>query len=166
MKKKRDPFKALMHAVKKNGVSRDKNGEFTVFISSTVKKRVEGGGGVYGKSQKSQFRPATKVYITEDDLKQVYARQDGKCYWLGIPMNMDLIFPHIHGPYHPLAPSVDRIDDTGDYTIDNIVICVRLANLGRCKCSFERFGEIMQDTLRMIRNEPNVKSLERHFQDG
>lgn len=151
-RRKRNPWRALLFAVKKNGVARDKDGNFTVFVSSTKRRRYEDGGGVYGKTDKTVSRMPPKVFITEEDLKAVFEKQNGKCFWFGIPINMDFIFNHIHGSFNPLAPSVDRIDDTKDYTADNIVICIRFANLGRCKCDFERFTNYMEEIKSFLKN--------------
>lgn len=73
-------------------------------------------------------RSRTKeVHITVEDLKNQFNKQNGRCYWLGIPINIHNIFI----PYHPGAPSVDRLNNKKDYTPENIVICTTYANLGR-----------------------------------
>ena len=68
-----------------------------------------------------------EVTITENDLRSLWHTQDGRCYWLKIKMSLnDLYVAH-----SPFAPSVDRIDNTKGYHIDNIVLCTRFANKGR-----------------------------------
>lgn len=68
-----------------------------------------------------------EVTITESDLRRLWQQQDGRCYWLKIKMLLnDLYIPH-----SPFAPSVDRIDNTRGYHLDNIVLCSRFANKGR-----------------------------------
>jgi hypothetical protein len=47
-------------------------------------------------------------------------------------------------PKHPLAPSIDKIDVSGDYTKDNIVITSRFANFGRNVCDFDKFHKIVK----------------------
>lgn len=54
-----------------------------------------------------------------------YEIQKSKCYWLEVDLNPEWIFT----PGHPLSISVDRLKT--DYLKGSIVICSRLANLGR-----------------------------------
>ncbi len=53
--------------------------------------------------------------------------QRGKCYWLGFTMSLD----DLYIPHSPFAVSVDRLDSSGDYTPDNIVLTLRFSNKGR-----------------------------------
>ena len=74
-----------------------------------------------------------KCYLTIHDLEDVWNEYGRVCGWFKIPMNFNALHDTHQDffPKHPLAPSVDRIDDDGDYTKDNIIICCRLANFGR-----------------------------------
>ena len=118
-----------------------KNGEWQLPNSSTNRARMmKTGSCVMGPATKNQkaWTPS-KCYLTEQDLKDVWSRQNMKCYWFNIPLDFNLLFSDysLYKPKHPLAPSVDKIDDSGDYTIDNIVICCRFANFGRNVYPFE-----------------------------
>lgn len=150
----RNGFKKLLSNVKMSGVSQDENGEWTVINSSTNKKRMMGdpSGRWWGSNSKSTLWIPNKIYITEQDLALVWKKQDGRCFWFDIPLNMNLLFSNYHEyiPKHPLAPSVDRIDDDKDYTIDNIVICCRLANFGRNTCPAEKFRDIVDVVTKKI----------------
>jgi hypothetical protein len=68
-----------------------------------------------------------EITITEDDLRELWEKQNGLCHWLGIKMSLEDLFV----TRSPFAPSVDRIDNTRGYHKDNIVLCTRFANLGR-----------------------------------
>ena len=84
------------------------------------------------------------VTITEDDLHKQWNKQDGKCYWLNIPMNID----DVYTTNNPFAPSVDRLHNDKDYHADNIVICTMFANLGRGRLdeqSFTLFVKYLKD---------------------
>ena len=75
-----------------------------------------------------------------EDLKDIwYNQQGGKCFWLGIPLEPEWV----NESYHPLALSVDRLECGGDYVKDNIVICSRLANMGRSKYDKEKFSDVI-----------------------
>lgn len=68
-----------------------------------------------------------EILVTIDDLKAQWDKQNGKCYWLEIDMSLeDLMISR-----SPFAVSVDRLDSSGEYTKDNIVLTTRFANLGR-----------------------------------
>ena len=60
-------------------------------------------------------------------LEQTFWKQDGKCYWFGNPIDPQNIFI----ARHPLAPSVDRLDDSKGYVKGNVVITTRFTNFGR-----------------------------------
>ena len=69
--------------------------------------------------------------ITVDELEEIFAEQDGQCYWSGMPL-----LPHTNGTTgYALSMSPDRLDNSGkiwgDYTKTNIVITTQFANRGR-----------------------------------
>lgn len=142
----RNGFKKLLANVRKNGVSQDENGEWTVIHSSTNKARMQGiATNRLCSNKTSDFWVPNKVLLTEEDLRELWNRQDGKCYWFGIDLHLNLLFhtdPN-YIPKHPLAPSVDKLDIHGDYSIDNVVICCRLANFGRNICPADKFRDIV-----------------------
>lgn len=143
----RDYYKKLWSTILSNGVRQDENGEWTKINSSTNKRRMEGTGssvaGPSGENQR-QWIPA-KVIVTPEELKEIWEQQDGKCYWFGVDLDMDLLYRDHPDwmPKHPLAPSIDKINPNGDYEKDNIVITSRFANFGRNVCDFDRFAEIV-----------------------
>lgn len=87
-----------------------------------------------------------KLLITEKDIAQVWAEQSGKCFWFDVSLDLGLLYRDHHDwlPFHPMAPSVDRKDDKGEYTKENIVICCRFANLGRCVYPFDKMRHLVE----------------------
>ena len=90
--------------------------------------RVENNPKLQGRIRKgNQSTAYHEITITIEDLKDQWEKQGGKCYWLGIDMSLeDLMISR-----SPFAPSVDRLDSSGEYTKENIVLTTRFANLGR-----------------------------------
>lgn len=84
--------------------------------------------------------------LDADFLEALFARQNGRCHWLGIEMQ-----PSIE-TRNPLQPSVDRLDCSKGYTKDNVVLACQFANMGRSAMSAERFQAF-------------VTQLETHFVD-
>jgi hypothetical protein len=78
--------------------------------------------------------------IKPEDLKNIYDAQNEKCYWFAVKLDPMLIFDK----HNPLSMSVDRLDNEKGYKKDNIVICCRLANLGRQNCDIEKFKSIVE----------------------
>tara|TARA_Y100000361_G_C10872064_1_gene194697 strand:+ start:102 stop:512 length:411 start_codon:yes stop_codon:yes gene_type:complete len=89
---------------------------------------------------KSQIYGKIKGHIVEIDdvyLEDIFNKQNGKCYWLDTIINpMDVFTAN-----HPLAPSVDRLDNKKGYIKDNVVITTRFANCGRRNTEDKFFSE-------------------------
>ena len=68
------------------------------------------------------------VKIDENYLMKLFNEQLERCYWLGTKINASDVFI----PHHPLAPSVDRLNNDDGYVPGNVVITTRFANRGRC----------------------------------
>ena len=117
-----------------------------VRLNGHRKKEHDRGNPEHGISGSSSRRT---INITEKTLKKIFQKQDGKCYWFGIRLNPCDIFT----PHNPIAMSVDRIDNDKDYLEDNVVICCRLANLGRGSCDFEEFKKIIKQLKEHERKE-------------
>lgn len=142
-------FNKLWSTILSNGVRQDLEGNWTLINSSTNKRRMEKTGSSVGGAaglQSKEWIPA-KIYVTPEELAEIWDKQGGKCYWFDIPLDLDLLYRDNPDwmPKHPLAPSIDKIDVNGDYTKDNIVICTRFANFGRNVCDFDRFHEIVKE---------------------
>lgn len=145
---KRDHFKKLWSSILSNGVRQDADGNWTVINSSTNRRRMQGIGNSVGGPSGANQKPwiPAKVLVTPEDIKEIWDKQGGKCYWFGVDLDLDLLYnDHVDWmPKHPLAPSIDKIKPDGDYSKDNIVITTRFANFGRNVCDFDRFGEIVK----------------------
>jgi len=89
------------------------------------------------KNPKVQKELHHEITITIDDLKEQWYKQEGKCYWLGIDMSLEDLFVS----RSPFAVSVDRIDSSGGYSKNNIVLTTRFANVGRGAYQGEDFQE-------------------------
>ena len=152
--KTRNPFKKLLDNCKMNGIYQKADGTWTI-NSSTNRRRMEktgsSVGGAAGNNSK-EWKPA-KVLITAEDLEKQWEKQGKVCYWLNIPIDLNLLYndhPEWY-PKHPGAPSVDKIDDSKDYTPDNIVITCRFANFGRNIYPYDRmlsFVELIKEGLK------------------
>jgi len=79
------------------------------------------------------------VDIQAEDLKRLFEEQEGRCAFLGTKLDPQDIFI----TNHPLAPSVDRINNDIGYTLDNIQICSRFANLGKRSYPTEKMAEVV-----------------------
>ncbi len=92
------------------------------------------------KLRKNKNFKQKDIEITWEDLEKKFKEQNGKCYWFKNNINLEQVFI----PHSPLAPSVDRLDDTIGYIYNNIVITTRFANLGRCTGSVQQMNETIK----------------------
>ena len=127
----RDPWKKLLSNVKSTAAVRPKRR--TVSANGTAKIPY----------------PPMSVEITANDLKELFKQQGGRCAILGTLLDPQDLFV----ARHPLAPSVDRIDNDQHYNIDNIQICSRFANFG--KCAYPNAG--MNEVVNRIREGMSTK---------
>ena len=74
--------------------------------------------------------------ITKDLLEEIFVRQDGICYWSGVPFVPETI----DTTGYSLSMSPDRLDNNKDYVANNIVISTQFANRGRCNINPEDFA--------------------------
>lgn len=88
------------------------------------------------KSRKGKPLPysMSKMY-----LKYLYLKQEGRCAVSGTPLRLEYLFE----PYHPLAPSKDRLDNSPDigYVAGNVQLVVRMINLAKVQTSNEDFNK-------------------------
>ena len=73
-----------------------------------------------------------EIDVTWEEIYVVLEEQDFKCAFTGIPLEPGYgQSGHlIYEAYHPLAPSLDRIDNDIGYHMDNVRIILRFINLG------------------------------------
>ena len=95
-----------------------------------------------GQEKKNGIKRTEPLDVTIDEqyLIHQFAKQNGKCYWTGYPINPQGIFLSPN----PLAPSLERLDESLGYIPENVVIALRLFNLGRQRCPESMFKEQIQ----------------------
>ena len=86
---------------------------------------------------------------------KLFKEQLERCYWLGTKINVsDVLIPH-----HPLAPSIDRLNNDVGYVPGNVVITTRFANRGRCNVEDTFFLDMclprIKNDIEFIRSEMN-----------
>jgi hypothetical protein len=123
----RNPFKALLNSAKsaQNGWNR-------------------------WHQSKGVNRPVKSFSIDEHDVERIFNEQNGLSKWLQIPMNPQDVFRK----HFPLAPSLDRLDNAKDYTLDNVCISTRFENYGFNRAT----DEIKTECIERIRYEMSKKS--------
>lgn len=94
-------------------------------------------------------RPVKAITITGEDLKNIFLKQDGKCYWSGLPLKEEYSWVK----HHPFAMSVDRLDNKEGYTTENIVLTRRLFNLGRMSFGHDEFKDVVQTLVEELKKK-------------
>ena len=70
--------------------------------------------------------------ITYEDILQVLENQNFKCAYTNLPLVPEYgkAGTDLYEPYHPLAHSLDGLDNSIGYELGNLQVCIRLFNLG------------------------------------
>jgi hypothetical protein len=79
----------------------------------------------------------------------MYNKQDGKCYWSGLPLNPE----YNKIKHHPFAISPERLDNSKPYDTSNVVLCRRMFNLGRMAFPELDFGQAMKQLKEEFRGD-------------
>lgn len=75
-------------------------------------------------------------YLEVHHLMEIYERQQGKCFYTGVPLNL-----HRGTKKLPDGLSVDRIDNMGPYTSRNVVLCTNKANTVKSNLTMDEIRE-------------------------
>jgi hypothetical protein len=110
---------------------------------------IKNSGGRARAMTKSRLGQKIPVGVTEEDLRRIYEKQNARCFWFNVPLDLNLLYEK----WHPLAPSADRLDESKGYYKDNIVICTRFANLGRQRYDINKFHNIVDYLKKEFKNE-------------
>jgi len=91
------------------------------------------------RKNKGQGLTVKDIELTPDDLIRKFQDQDGKCHWSDIAL--DESYNYI--TRHPLAISVDRLENKKGYTFDNVALTLRVFNLGKASYTGD-FSHVVQ----------------------
>ena len=131
----KDPFKKLLKNVKQSASGVSVGGRLYIGLPGKKNKK---------NRKKIWKKTGHKFNLTVEDLKIQWKKQRGKCWWLGIPISLEYLFV-VNSPF---AVSVDRVDSSGGYTPDNIVLTTRFSNLGRGSYDDPGFKRRMRKLIR------------------
>ncbi len=123
---------------KKNGKPRKRNPWKTMIWKAKANAR-PGHLKMNGAARK-KYLPVTIDWMY---LQSQWIKQGGRCYWSGYPIDPNGIYERDN----PLAMSCERLDDKEGYVPGNVVLALRLFNLGRQTTPEDKFKKQM-DSLR------------------
>lgn len=110
-----------------------------------------------GQEKKNGIKRTIPLDVTIDEvyLLTQYNKQNGQCYWTQFPVD-----PYgVYEKNNPLAPSLERLDETQGYIPGNVVIALRLFNLGRQRCPEKKFKFQVEKLKKHFCGEPVKSSL-------
>ena len=100
-----------------------------------------GAGG--GRLKDLKTNVGHDLTISIYDIEDMWNKQDGRCFWLGIKMSLE----DLYIKNSPFAPSVERLDSSIGYVKGNVVLASRFANRGRGAYDNEDFKERLDSLL-------------------
>jgi hypothetical protein len=97
-------------------------------VSGAAGMRTDNNPKLSGRLRKgNQSTKRHEISITIQDIKEMWEKQEGRCYWTNCTMSLDDLFIS----HSPFAPSADRLDNKRGYHKDNVVLTLRFTNKGR-----------------------------------
>lgn len=118
----------------KNGRRRKRNPWKTMMWKAKCNARP--GHLKHNGAARKEYLPVTVDWVY---LQNQWFKQDGKCYWSGYPIDPDGIYER----FNPLAMSLERLDDALGYIPGNVVLALRVFNLGRQTTPEDKFRKQM-----------------------
>lgn len=100
------------------------------------------------QAKDSAARIGVDFNLTRQDIKRMFSEQKGLCHWFKVPMAPS------EKPRYPFQPSIDRLNLDGGYTLDNVVLCCYVANIGRNHNTVEEFTEFIKVLRESLTNDP------------
>ena len=97
---------------------------------------------LFATAKSSSSKKNRDFDITEEFILELFEKQNGLCYWYGVPL-----IPSNETRY-PQKPSLDRLDCNLGYTKQNVVLSCMAANIGRNNCNadvFENFCKLLKN---------------------
>jgi len=92
----------------------------------------------HARIRNEKHHPHTIFDLDETWLNEQFTAQEGKCFWLGVPMRTT----RSSGPWQV---SLDRLDLEVGYCKTNVVLTSQAANLGRRDAKLEDFELFLHD---------------------
>lgn len=154
-----DKGKERYHKVKGDNPSYNKE-RYSIYREQYLKRRKEWSSSEYGRlyniycaAKQRSSKKKIPFSISFDDVIKMFNDQQGLCSLSG----MKLITNEIREEgknYYPYAPSIDKIDPTKGYVLDNIRIVSVIVNL-----SLNTFGDVVFDEMckSYIEKKYNIK---------
>jgi len=97
-----------------------------------------------------KYQTDKKEIIDLKFIKELLKKQNNKCYWFNIELEID----SIEGGRNPSKLTIDRLNCAKGYSKDNVVLTCYAANCGRGDCPVEIWEKIIKN----IKNGLNTKS--------
>jgi hypothetical protein len=116
-----------------------------------------------GQEKKNGIKRTEPLDVTIDEMYLIkqFIKQNGKCYWTEFPIN-----PYgVYEKNNPLAPSLERLDESKGYIAENVVLALRLFNLGRQRCPEKKFRQQIVQLKRHFNGEQVVNDLTEFFME-
>ena len=116
-----------------------------------------------GQEKKNGIKRTEPLEVSIDEiyLIQQFSKQNGKCYWSGYPINPNGVYEK----NNPLSPSLERLDENLGYISGNVVIALRLFNLGRQRCPETKFKYQMQQLKDHFMGKEVVGNLDKNMDE-
>lgn len=117
--------------------------------SGAAGMRTDNNPKLSGKLRKgNQSTKRHEITITKNDIKDMWEKQNGRCFWTNCEMSLEDLFVS----HSPFAPSVDRLDNKRGYHKDNVVLTLRFTNKGRGGYNNPNFKERLNTILEQRKN--------------
>ena len=103
---------------------------------------------LYGSIRQGAKRRNLEFEISIEFIYELWKKQKGLCFYTNIPMK------YIAFNKDPFQVSIDRIDSSKGYTIDNVVLCCQAINYLKNDYTLEEFNKFLMNLFEALKLIP------------
>jgi hypothetical protein len=110
--------------------------------------KVDSMDAIYRNTKRTAQYRGKEFELTKDQIHELWQRQQGRCHYSGVLMTTEL--------KHPNKVTLDRINSSKGYVLENVVLCAYRVNLMKREMTVSEFTETVDALYRHLHKDEEV----------